>query len=434
MKESNYNYIVKHGNNSYCFNAITKLFFSISKEKEDIMRKILKYPDQYKTILPLFYQKLIHGNFIIDDNINEIDTIRKLNYEACNSKVYRLIILPTIDCNFRCWYCYEKHTAYIMSEETVTKVQKYITKILNNEEIDSLNIEWFGGEPFLAFEKVIKPITRFAKEICEKKNIPFFTGATSNGYLINPSIANELSLLNFKSFQITLDGEKSKHDKTRIAPDNSSFDVILKNMDYVCDVNKEINIILRINYDNENFQPELIIEQIKALIKNENRHRFSFLIRKVWQIKEVEKGKEKILEFIKLAKDANFNFHHENDFVMDFVPCYAAKKNTKLITPYGSVGKCTTRDDFEKQALGILTDNGDISWNSNLPFDEIYSKPLFENERCLKCKQLPLCMGVCPKNINTNGEIEETEECKGKVNDLNLTDVIANYCETLNQI
>lgn len=428
MKKSSYNYIVKKANRTYCFNAITRLFFRIPEKGEDLLKTILDSPDQCKNRLPDFYKKLIQGNFIIDDDINEIDIIREKNKEACNSKKYSLTILPTIDCNFRCWYCYEKHVSCAMSEDVIKKTKKYIENILYNEEVEHFSIDWFGGEPFLYFQSVIKPITLLAKKICEEKKIPFSVGATSNGFLIIQDIADELDSLNFQCIQVTLDGEKSQHDKTRIAPEGSSFDIILKNLNYICQVNKTTNLILRINYDNKNFQPKLILEQVKELIDEKYHHRFSFLLRKVWQVEKVDNGREKVEEFINLVKETKFNYCYENDFILDFIPCYAARKNMKLITPYGSIGKCTTKNDFEKQALGYLTEDGSIKWNKDLPFDDIYATPLFENDNCLDCKQLPLCMGVCPRNIDTNGQQTSIEKCKGKINDLIMSDVIANYC------
>lgn len=430
MKKSFYNFIVNKDDKCYCFNAITRYFFVICKERKGILMKILKYPDRFKETIPAFCEKLLAGGFIIDDKINELDIIREKYTKACNSNHYTLTILPTTDCNFRCWYCYEDHTPYMMSEKTIDNIKKYISNTIQNNEVESFNLEWFGGEPFLAFWDVVKPITEFAKKQCEDKNIPFSTGATSNGYLIDKNIAEELMALNFKCFQITLDGEKSLHDQTRIAPNDSSFETILKNVNYVCEINKNINIVLRINYDDKNLNPHLLIEQIKALIDEKHRGRVSFILRKVWQVDKVENGREKVLEFIRLAQEANFKYYHECDLNMDFTPCYAVKKNMKLITPYGSVEKCTTKSNFEEHAIGFLTDHGTIQWKNNLPFDDIYATPLFENSHCLKCRRLPLCMGVCPKCIDTNGNIKDIDQCKGKLNDLAMADAIINYCSS----
>lgn len=429
MKQSYYNFFVKDKDRLYCFNGLTKHFFNIKKQNETVLKSFLNSPETVKTKLPHFYKLLLEGGFIITDGTDELNIIRDKNREACNSKHYKLTILPTLDCNFNCWYCYENHSSYTMSNDTIERIKKYITKIVE-EEIESLDIEWFGGEPFLHFNDVIKPISLFAKEACQKKNIPFTTGATSNGYLINEIISAELPEINFRHIQVTLDGEKSMHDQTRIATKGSSFETILRNMNFLCKTNPHTEVLLRINYDNKNFYPQKLFTQINELIDKSYQHRFIFLLRKVWQVDHVNKGNEKTLEFIQLIQNSKFKYHYNADFNMNFRSCYAAHKNMKMISPYGSIGKCTTKNDFEEQAIGHLTNDGSIVWNKNLPFDEIYATPLFENKRCLSCKQLPLCMGNCPKDIDSNGIINFSQECKGKVNDLKITDAILNFCKT----
>lgn len=429
MKASQYNYIISKGEKIYCFNGISKLFFVVPIGKQDFLKDILNDTEGCKSKLPSFYNKLVQGGFVIEGNVDEVEVIKEKQKEASNSAAYQLTILPTLDCNFKCWYCYEKHNSYMMSEETLRRVKKYIFNILDSGKAESFHVDWFGGEPFLGYDQVIKPISISAKKLCEERNIPFSATATSNGFLITEEVAKELSSLGFTHFQVTLDGEKSLHDKTRVAKGTSSFETILKNMNAVCKYNPNIGITLRINYDDRNFQPNLIFDQITELVEEQYQHHFSFLIRKVWQIEKVNGGKEKIEEFFKLLRNTNFRVVPEMDFNMNFLPCYAARKNMKMITPYGSIGKCTTKDDFEEQALGYLTEEGNIQWKHNIDFDEIYATPLYDNERCRKCKQLPLCMGVCPKEIKTDGTIPETDYCRGKVNDLALNDVIANFCE-----
>ena len=47
-----------------------------------------------------------------------------------------------------------------------------------------------------------------------------------------------------------------------------------------------------------------------------------------------------------------------------------------------------------QKECGTLHDNGVIEWD-NQTLVELYSKATFENDRCLACKCLPLCLGPC---------------------------------------
>ncbi|MFR3188889.1 MAG: radical SAM protein [Phocaeicola sp.] len=67
-----------------------------------------------------------------------------------------IIINPTLNCNFKCWYCYETHERNSkISFETVQSIKKYIQNELNtNCQLKSIRIDWFGGEPLIYKEIV----------------------------------------------------------------------------------------------------------------------------------------------------------------------------------------------------------------------------------------------------------------------------------------
>lgn len=63
----------------------------------------------------------------------------------------------------------------------------------------------------------------------------------------------------------------------------------------------------------------------------------------------------------------------------------------------GNVVKCTACNDlYEKSPKGILKENGIIEWSDS--FDAKCHERSFENEKCLNCNKLPVCMGVCPRD------------------------------------
>ena len=68
--------------------------------------------------------------FIVSDEKNEYELYiieaRKIENDK---KSFHLLINPTINCNFRCWYCYESHVPSKMSYEVMNRVRKLIKKI-----------------------------------------------------------------------------------------------------------------------------------------------------------------------------------------------------------------------------------------------------------------------------------------------------------------
>jgi uncharacterized small protein (DUF1192 family) len=50
---------------------------------------------------------------------------------------------------------------------------------------------------------------------------------------------------------------------------------------------------------------------------------------------------------------------------------------------------------------GGQKDNGSVRWNENV-MSSLFSKATFENEKCLACKHLPICLGQCIQKMKTN--------------------------------
>jgi uncharacterized protein len=73
------------------------------------------------------------------------------------------------------------------------------------------------------------------------------------------------------------------------------------------------------------------------------------------------------------------------------IRCYADRFYHTVINYDGKVYKCTA---YLNQEVGVLHDNGVITWNNNI-ISNLYSKATFENEKCLACKHLPICLGTC---------------------------------------
>ena len=248
MKPSHYNYILSKDSKSYWYNGVSHKFFTLPIELGNKIKPLICNPEILKESAPSFYQKLVDNEFIIDDNVDEIEVIRKRNLETIHSKDYFLVILPTLNCNYKCWYCIQNHIPSMMSQETITRVKKHIDYMIDERNITSLHIEWFGGEPFMYFKQVIAPISEYAIEKCDKAKIPFLNSATTNGYFLSSDKIKDLKRLKFSGFQITLDGDKGNHDKVKFQNGcDSAFVHTLGNIDKILSALKDMNIVLRLS-------------------------------------------------------------------------------------------------------------------------------------------------------------------------------------------
>lgn len=374
MKVSNYNYIIHKNSYSYWYNGINHTFFkvpiSLGKKLEHIMN------DNINMLPTNFCSRLVEKGFIVSDNTKELDIIR----------------------------------------------EKYNEQVCRKDYLLTIQIEWFGGEPFLYFKQVILPICEYAQKLCAQKQIPYSTTATTNGYYLLPKICPDLVTLGFKRFQITLDGPKEQHDKVKFQNNcPSAFTHVLNNIEYILSNSSSIEILLRINYTEENLD-QIIVEEVNQIISPQNRCKVRVMPKKVWQENVRKSRYESVKTILQKFHASGYNTVHF-DAVNTFIPCYANRKYYNAINYNGDVVKCTASNDlYEKCTHGEIEPDGSIKWNHD--FIKKYKMVFFENKRCLQCKYLPLCMGVCPRD-------NYTKACKLENVDFHIEDSLVNYIDTI---
>jgi uncharacterized protein len=419
---SKYNYIIDKQENTYWFNGVSRSYIIIEKNLSDKLISILDTDsDILREKSPKLYQQLAENNFIIEDGIDETDIIREKYRKAIDSKDYHIVIMPTLNCNYKCWYCIQDHIDTKMGEHTIEAVKKHIDYMISKHHITSLHIDWFGGEPFMFFEEVVEPISAYAKTRCEAADIPAILTTTTNAYYLTKDIHGIIDTLGFSLFQITLDGVRDIHNSVKFS-DNvvSAFDLALQNIDDLLSTTKNPTITLRLNYTSDNLD-EKIVEQINDIIRPENRRRINVYFRKVWQ-EETDKDRSVIIGSL-LNKFSESGYHAESlDCFGGFIPCYTDRKYFNTINYNGHVLKCTANNDmYSDVPIGQLQSDGTITWKDG--FLEKFHKPRFENGICVKCKELPICMGPC---CNKD---EEKFICHKSFLDRTIEEEIINFVE-----
>lgn len=426
MKTSKYNYIIERGGVSYWYNGIEHIYFTLPLALGRKVKMLIDTAEQIELLPDVLSDKLASGGFIISDEVDELDVIRTKNEERINQRDYLLIILPTLNCNFKCWYCIQDHISSRMSVETMDSIKRHLDYMIEIEGISSLHIEWFGGEPFMFFKQVIEPICSYAQNKCKQNNIPYITSATTNGYFLAPQIIDDIKRLGFKRFHITLDGPQKEHDKVKFHNKcNSAFEHVLNNINNILSKTEDIQIILRINYTDENLDYQ-IVDDVNHIILTDNRHRIQVNPKKVWQEAVCKDRYNNVNTLMDLFEAAGYRVNRL-DIIWDFVPCYANRKYYNAINYNGDVLKCTACNDlYEKSPHGSITLNGSILWDDK--FIAKYEAKSFENPVCLRCRYLPICMGICPRDYGSSSY------CKFNGMDMKIEDALVNYIEAMDRL
>ncbi len=115
MKHSNFNFFpVTKSGKRIAFNAVTCALATIDDEHFHEYMLIENGEEEKSTLSEErkkeIRQALLMGGFIYNDNaIDEIDIISfSYNKKKYSEEILNLTIAPTMDCNFNCYYCYEK--------------------------------------------------------------------------------------------------------------------------------------------------------------------------------------------------------------------------------------------------------------------------------------------------------------------------------------
>jgi uncharacterized protein len=404
---SKYNYFLDYKGRKLLFNGLTGVGFHMSIQEYTQILSLLENTSDFEENYSDDFNRFVKLGFIIEADFDEIVYMKYKNRQMIfQDKSYRLTINPTLDCNFKCWYCYQDHPKDYMTKATMSKIKRHIKYMIEQERITSLLLDWFGGEPLLYFYEVIYPIAMYAKNLCKKYNIPYSSQMTTNAYCLNEKMMPYLIKINNNHFQITLDGDRERHNKIRNASGKPSYDIIVNNINLLCEKLDRTFVTLRLNYDEKTLQSEAIYSILDD-IKAENRKKVRINTQRVWQTKKEKLEKNQQLNgFIQVAKEKGFSINSGGGLAIGcFYTCYVSRYYHTEINYDGKVYKCTARTYTEDYVMGELMPNGFIRWNEK-KLSKMYANPIFENSLCIKCKYLPLCYGACPQNIlDTKGNM-----------------------------
>lgn len=354
------------------------------------------------------------GGFLIDDNLNELDIMRhELYTHRYSSNHLGITIAPTLQCNLRCIYCYEKENLKnsYMSEETQKELVALVEK--QAKYLDALDVTWYGGEPLLAFDIIVSLTNKFL-DICKRFNIQYSAGIITNGFKLNQGVASRFEELKISFAQITLDGAEETHNIRRpLRGGQPTYDKILRNIIDVADL---INISIRINTDVHN---KTSLDKLLLDLDNHNlKKKVSLYLGHVQSnndcyethscMTRAEFSKYSYL-FDKEAYSKGFHVNHHRipNRITNF--CTADRHNSWVIDPEGYLYNCWVDiGEKEKAFANISTSLKEKSNNEKLYLDYLTYDPTLD-EQCNKCKLLPVCMGGCPKSRLSNDSNRCTE-------------------------
>jgi len=406
LKPSYYNFLFDLDDGTHlAFNAMTGAFVRIHDGEFDKVRKLLSNPDDFM-IETDSDQRLVdetkRAKFLIESDIDEFKILQfRSNQSKYSTEKLHLTIMPTLECNFRCPYCYESPVKGKMSLEYQEALLQWADKKLKT--CRKMSVGWFGGEPLMA-PRVVDNLSRKFRDLSLKHDVEYTVSITTNGYYLTPKFIGKMDEMALKLVQVTVDGPPEEHNKRRkLKNGKGTFERIMNNLTHLCEATDDVELIIRVNFDKDSFNkiPELF-QYIPDIVRLKSRIYFRqmFPPPKWWDAEEparessIDRNPEPLnfMAFQKAAQDMG----HEV-LLSAYSPqagyCEADFINNFVIDAECNLHKCTVAFDEEHRVGRILPDG---TAEINIPMLSRWMlRDSIEKSICKDCRILPLCMGGC---------------------------------------
>lgn len=365
---------------------------------------ILLSPEEHVSIfkttpISALYTYLINHWFLVPEEFNEKDFVdNALNvYKTLiyNNSITKYTIMTTLDCNARCFYCYEKgREKTYMPSSTAYAVAKYIE---NNSKCQPVLLKWFGGEPLLNLQAI--------SIICgylNRNNVDFKSHIITNGYLFNQQLIKQfIDEWKLSYAQITLDGTKDLYNKVKsyIYNDKNPFEKVIGNIDEL--LNHGVRVDIRLNFASYNSED---LKKLLLVLKErfENNDLLNVYSSPLFEYKHTNQKNKQIvladfLDFQKMQLSIFPNIRVDNTIRLS--SCMADDNQSIVITPKGSLTKCEHFTDSE--IVGNVFSNK----IDNIAIDS-WKEYVSTTDDCKNCILYPNCIHLkkCPNSFKCNNE------------------------------
>lgn len=413
------------------YNTLNGSLLAFENEKQEKLNEILSKKTGIQIDSEL-ESMLAEEDFLISEDFNEIEVVlERSQLGISDENRLDVIIMPTMNCNFACPYCYEDHHKSTISAETQNHLVKWFENIA--PKFRTVLINWFGGEPLLGYDAIISLQNRFVK-ICNDNDLIYSSHITTNGYLLNKNRVRELIQLGIYSYQITIDGSPEYHNKTRILKNGEgTFDRILNNIILLAEEDEQVNIKLRVNYDDKNI---MSVYDLLPLFPAHIRSQLVLVCERifgdsygVFEDNLINHGEE-VAGLYQYAADLGYSTSQDELVPGRLTFCYADRHNQFLFNYNGDVFKCTVGKFNPAQRLGFLNEAGKVEWDKG-KVGGWHAVDTFE-EKCYSCTYMPVCMGGCRKMRNIFGTVGDDCTLPFQGFDVNVRNMYSQFLKKQN--
>ena len=375
--------------------------------------------------------EMLRCGFVVGDDVDELAAYGELADRTKQSvDALKLVIAPTLDCNFACPYCFETRKDVSMSREVQGEIVRYVRKTLESQTVKAFSVVWYGGEPLLK-KDVIAGLSEAFMNICKANGVTYNASIITNGYLVDEENAKLLKDCGVTFAQVTIDGGPEVHNKRRmlrVSPDEGTYSRVVEGVNVLTDAGISVSVRMNVDRNNAGAVGDGIA-MLAGVIRDKSK--VSFSCGHVVHYGEEssaclskEEYSSVILECLKHCEAHGLDFSAKTLYPK-FRPsyCSAVMSGSFVIDPEGLVYKCWNDIGIREYSIGtvnVLIDGG-LAEEFACSVWGRYSQMNYE--ACRECKLLPVCAGGCPHEAVHYGKRPACEPCKYILDELLMLQV-----------
>lgn len=350
-------------------------------------------------------KELCEEGFFVPSDLDEKNLIPALLAKEEDEGRLGLMILPHENCNFRCEYCYETFSRGKMPNDVIYGLQNFVDK--NIAQYKGLGVAWFGGEPLLAID-VIAALSESFIQSCERNNLPYSAGMSTNGYLLTPRNVDILFKSRVRNFQICVDGPETIHNHNRhLVNGKGSYSKIISNLMYLRELDENFFVNIRVNFNNASIPliHDWLVQEITPKFSGDQRFGLYF--------EPITKRGGPNDDTLDVC-DTETNWSSRSKFFEDGLSlrfsdatvkkllsphgqvCYAARKTHMIVGSNGNIYKCSLKFNDPLNNVGTINRQGDLILDESKMrlWTTLEGR---DSSACDSCSFFPSCQGKkCP--------------------------------------
>ncbi|MDE7274963.1 MAG: radical SAM protein [Lachnospiraceae bacterium] len=390
MKKSSYFISTRIDDFVLYYNLVNDTLLQIPVERNEDFIGCLQNPNNTRSI---YWQKLYEDRFIVEDDYDERKEIQRRHWKTVKSAdELNITVISTLKCNSDCVYCYQRNLDFQYAEMTETDfdgLYEFLSKVPQR----NIHINWYGGEPLLAKDKILS----FCAKADKDKRHTYSYSLSTNASIYDEKFFRMMERYGMTNVTVSVVGMGETHSALRPATEYDSERVIRNIISMI----RHTHVIVNLNLCKRN------IDNIKEIFEELSGYRHSSLSLSFSRIVsydhrpcaeielDVDTYMKHVIEMSNWALDHQFHISDMSCFQNFGVYCSVYAKNNYVVGPGLYLYQCD-RSYNPEDSFGHIVD-GKLLYHkkeTNCDATDFCIDP-YKVDECFACKLLPYCNGGC---------------------------------------